>query len=110
MTTRLKLKPGQRGTKKYVEMYGDVLICVRYRDDEGTCTRVKTVEIVVETKAWMPPPPKFAAGEMVPVRIAMAETSSKKLARASCERWDPVEKLWFIQYGKIKWSELGGLL
>ena len=61
-------------------MYGDALVCVRYRYDEGTCTRVKTVEIVVETKAWTPPPSKYAADEIVPVRIAIAETSFKKLA------------------------------
>jgi hypothetical protein len=106
MTTRLKLKPGQRGTKKFVEMYGDALVCVRYRYDEGTCTRVKTVEIVVETKAWTPPPSKYAADEIVPVRITIAETSLKKLARASGGRWDPEEKLWFIQYGKIQGTPL----
>jgi hypothetical protein len=42
----------------------------------------------------------------VPVRIAIAETSFKKLARAYGGRWDPEEKLWFIQYGKIKGTPL----
>jgi hypothetical protein len=31
MKTRVKLKPGQKGTKKLVERYGDALVCVRYR-------------------------------------------------------------------------------
>jgi hypothetical protein len=106
MTTRLKLKPGQRGTKKFVDMYGDALVCIRYRYDEVTCTRVKTVEIVVETKDWTPPPPKFSLEEIVPVRIAFAETSLKKIARASGGKWNPEEKLWFIQYGKIKGTPL----
>jgi hypothetical protein len=82
MTTRLKLKAGQRGTKKFVEMYGDALVCVRYRYDEETCTRVKTIEIVVETKDWIPPPPKFATDELVPVRITFAEKSLMRSARA----------------------------
>lgn len=30
MGTRLKLKPGQKGTKALVEKYGDALVCVRY--------------------------------------------------------------------------------
>ncbi len=34
MKTRLDLKPGQRGTKKLSELYGDQLVCVRYRYDE----------------------------------------------------------------------------
>jgi hypothetical protein len=75
MATRLKLKPGQRGTKKFDEMYGDALVYVRYRYDEGTCTRVKTIEIVVETKAWTPPPPKFTADEIEPVRNVLQEVS-----------------------------------
>jgi hypothetical protein len=56
MITRLKLKPGQNGTKKLVAEYGDALICVRYRYDRASCTRAKTVEIVVEKKSWTPPP------------------------------------------------------
>jgi hypothetical protein len=106
MTTRLKLKAGQRGTKKFVEMYGDALVCVRYRYDEETCTRVKTVEIVVETKDWIPPPPKFATDEVVPVRITFAEKRLMRAARAVGGCWDPEEKLWFIPYGKIKGTSL----
>jgi len=48
--TRLKLKPGQKGTKALVEKYGDDLVCVRYRYDETSRTRIKTVELIVERK------------------------------------------------------------
>lgn len=30
LTARLKLKPGQKGTKKLFTQYGDALVCVRY--------------------------------------------------------------------------------
>lgn len=106
MTTRLKLKPGQKGTKRLVEQYGDDLICVRYRYDEESHTRLKTVEIIVERKQWTPPPPLFATDDIVPVRIAFSETANKQLARAADGRWDPDVRLWFIQYGKIKGSPL----
>jgi len=102
MTTRLKLKPGQKGTKKLLDIYGDALVCVRYRYDEERCTRVKTVEIVVETRAWIPPPPRYAMDEMVPVRIAFAEKSFKQMAKAAGGKWDSDARLWFIPYGKIK--------
>lgn len=46
MKTRLKLKPGQKGTRKLVDIYGDALVCVRYRYDEESRARVKTVEII----------------------------------------------------------------
>lgn len=54
MKTRLKLKPGQKGTRKLVDIYGDALVCVRYRYDEESRTRVKTVEIVVEKRRGRP--------------------------------------------------------
>jgi len=48
MITRLKLKPGQRGTKALVEQHGDALVCIRFRYDAASRTRFKTVELVVE--------------------------------------------------------------
>ena len=51
MKTQTHLKPGQKGTKRLVEKYGDSLLCVRYRYDEIRGIRLKTVEIVVEEKA-----------------------------------------------------------
>jgi hypothetical protein len=44
--TRATLAPGQKGTLKPYQEYGDKLFCVRYRYFGGW--RIKTVEIVVE--------------------------------------------------------------
>ena len=52
MKTQTHLKPGQKGTKRLVEKFGDALLCVRYRYDESRGVRLKTVELVVEEKAW----------------------------------------------------------
>ena len=41
MQSRSKLKPGQKRTKKLVELYGSRLVCVRYRYDEGLQKRFK---------------------------------------------------------------------
>ncbi len=48
MQTQSTLKPGQRGTKKLVERYGERLVCVRYRVDTQTGKRLKTVELIVD--------------------------------------------------------------
>ena len=106
MKTRLKLRPGQKGTKTLVDIYGDALVCVRYRYDEESRTRVKTVELIVEKKEWVPPQPRFADNERVPVRIRFAENALKEMAKAAGGRWDPEKRLWLIPYGKIKGSEL----
>jgi hypothetical protein len=48
------LRPGQPGTLKLVERYGERLIRVRYVYDPGTGRRLKTVELVVESVPWTP--------------------------------------------------------
>jgi hypothetical protein len=103
---RLKLKPGQKGTKKLVAEYGDALFCVRYRYDRASCSRLKTVELVVERTAWNPPTGKFTDDERVLVRIGFAESALRESAKAAKGRWDPEKKLWFFKYGNIKGTVL----
>jgi len=105
MKTRLKLNPGQKGTKALVDIYGDTLVCVRYRYDEESRTRIKTVEIIVEKTDWTPPS-KFADDTLVPVQIAYTENDLKNLAKAAGGRWNPEKRVWFIVYGKVKGTEL----
>ncbi len=106
MITRLKLRPGQRGTKKLLAEHGDALVCVRYRYDEKSGTRIKTVELIVERKLWTAPAPSFVDTDLVPVHIGFSDTASRELAKAAKGRWDPVQKLWLIRYGRIKGTAL----
>lgn len=62
MRTRLHLKPGQKGTKRLSEKYGEQLICVRYRYDEDTKKRYKTVELIVDIADWEPKKSRVPAG------------------------------------------------
>jgi hypothetical protein len=78
----------------------------RYRYNEASRTRMKTVEIVVERKEWTPPAPRFAADELVPVRIAYLKSACKRMAREAGGRWDPEARLWSIPYGRIKGTVL----
>lgn len=107
MVTRLKLKPGQKGTKALVEKYGDALVCVRYRYDETNRTRLKTVELIVEKKE-LPAvlQQKVADNALVPVRISYGERELGKMAKTMGGKWDPDVKLWYIQHDKIKGTEL----
>ena len=106
MLARLKLKPGQKGTKKLVSEYGEALVCVRYRYDEASSTRFKTVELIVEKKPWRPLARKFNDNDLVPVKIEFTEKDLMDIARTAKGRWNPDVKLWFIRYGKIKGTEL----
>lgn len=106
MITRLKLKPGQKGTKKLLAEHGDALVCVRYRYDEKSGMRFKTIELVVESKPWKAPVPSFTDTDLVPVNIGFSDAASREIAKAAKGRWDPDQKLWMIRFGRIKGTEL----
>jgi len=99
--TRLILKPGQRGTKSLAKKYGDTLLCVRFRYDAELRQRLKTIELIVEKTEWTPPPPRFTADTLVPLRITAADIPMRLQAKAADGRWNPEKKLWFVKYGKI---------
>ena len=101
MKTRLILKPGQPGTKRLAEQYGDALLCVRFKYDKESRQRLKTVELIVERTEWTPPPPRFAVDTLVPLHIDAFDMPSRLQAKAAGGRWDSEKKLWFVKYGKI---------
>jgi hypothetical protein len=106
MKTRAKLKPGQKGTKKLVERYGDALVCVRYRYDPVKCKQLKTVEIVVSETDWSPPPAKFPESLRVPLRIGVAEKKLQEQVKGLGGRWDRQQQVWLIPYGCIAGTHL----
>ena len=111
METRLNLQPGQNGTKALVKKYGERLVCVRYRYDQQTGTRYKTVELIEETTPWRPSGSREAhlmqrtADEPVLLKIAYEEIALREALRQRGGRWRPEEKAWVINYGVA--SELG---
>ncbi len=101
MKTRLILKPGQKGTKRLAEKYGDVLLCIRSRYDEETRKRLKTVELIVEESNWTPPLSRYAANDLVLLRIEASNMSLRTQAKAAGARWNPEKQLWFVKNEKI---------
>lgn len=113
MKTRSKLIPGQKGTKSLQKQYGDALVCVRYRYDEKNCRQLKTAEIIVSEKEWIPPDHlihQFAAGAIVAVKIGVQEKALQQQAKAVGGRWDPAQKVWLIPFGCIAGTELEKLV
>lgn len=104
MKSYAHLKPGQDGTKRLVEKYGDALLCVRYRFDEVRGMKVKTVEIIVDEKPLRTP--RFKDNDLVPVRVAFDEAELRQQLRAMRARWDAERKLWYVRYGLIRGTPL----
>jgi hypothetical protein len=104
MEIRLTLRPGQNGTKKLVERYGERLLRVRYLYDAKSGRRLKTVELVIESVTWHPRPrrPRRHDDEIVAVRIAYQETELRERAKRLGAVWRPVQKLWEIAWRDAK--------
>lgn len=77
MKTRVKLKPGQKKTKKLTAQYGDTLVCVSYHCDVKNRNKIKTVEIIVDESDWTPTKAGYPAGAMVPLRIGSQEKAKQ---------------------------------
>jgi hypothetical protein len=97
MKVRLKLKPGQRGTKSLTKQYGDKLVCVRYRDDEKTGKRYTTVELIVAEEAWQPPV-IVKADDLVCLKIASDEKELREKIKDAGATWSKSRKLWKLPY------------
>ena len=104
MKTYKHLKPGQKGTLRLVEKYGDVLLCVRYRYDEKQGRRIKTVEIVVEESPVKFP--RYKDGDIVKVCVGFEEVELREKLRNMRARWDTHLKVWFIPYRLISGTPL----
>lgn len=104
METRLTLRPGQPGTRKLVERYGDRLVRVRYVYDAASGRRLKTVELVVESVPWKANARKRRRqdDDVVYVRIAYHETELRERAKRLGALWRHPQKLWEITFRDSK--------
>jgi hypothetical protein len=95
------LKPGQKGTGRLVEKYGDSLLCVRYRYDEKRGVKLKTVEIIVEEKPCAATF-RYRDTDIVAVMVPYTEKTLRKILKDAGGRWHPEEKLWRVRFGAIR--------
>ena len=109
METRLTRRPGQAGTKRYVQRYGERLVRVRYLYDVDKGCRHKTVELIVETVPWQPNSrhPRRRDEEMVAVRIGYGETDLRERAKRLGAIWRPAQKLWELYWLDAKRLGIG---
>jgi hypothetical protein len=55
---------------------------------------------------WTPPPPRYTADTLVPLRIEAADISMRSQAKAAGGRWNPGKQRWLVMYGKIAGTPL----
>ncbi|MBI3249042.1 MAG: hypothetical protein HYZ50_21270 [Deltaproteobacteria bacterium] len=81
------MPPRQDGAKGLQAEYGDRLVCVRYRYDETTKRRWKTVELIVAEEPWTPPAPPPTLDQIVAVRAAALEKIVRQQVKNAGGQW-----------------------
>jgi hypothetical protein len=97
--TRLTLRPGQPGTRRLVEQYGERVVCVRYRYDAKHNKRFKTVELIVEEVDWIPRPRRPAVTDIVHIRLEYKERTLRDSVKLLGGTWHPPTRTWRLAYG-----------
>lgn len=99
--TRLVLKPGKRGTKRLHKIYGDQLVCVRYKYDFDRKKRFKTVELIIDEKDWEPGDELYLKNPVVCIQIKGFEQDLRRRIKASGGVWLPERQLWRVRFKDV---------
>lgn len=101
MITKQTLKPGDRGTRKLAEHFGDRLVCVRYRQDPATGKRYKTAEIIVDDALPVPTEADQDPHELLSLEIAYEEVEVRERVKAAGGRWDWEYLVWKLPRHRV---------
>lgn len=89
-------RAGQPGTKKYIKIYGEDFVCLRYKHDYKKKKKYKTIELCVETKDWSPPVKDNYRYRRVYIQINVQEKNLKEQIKAAGGIWNGEKKLWKV--------------
>ena len=106
MITKQTLKPGDRGTKKLTEHFGDRLVCVRYRQDPETGKRFKTAEIIVEDFLPIPADANQDPQELLSLEIGYEEIALREQVKSAGGRWDREHLVWKLPRHRVNFLDL----
>lgn len=98
-----KLHPGQAGTKRLHKRYGEALVCVRYRHDPLKLYRFTTIELLVDAA---PLRPRLFDIASFGLHLERGEADLRRAVRAAGGRWDPQDRLWWLQGALIRRMDL----
>ena len=101
MRTSRTLAPGQPGTKKLVEKYGERLICVRYRYDPENGIKTKTIEIVIDQNKLDVNKRRIPPNKMMHIQVDVKEYEIRNIVKAAGGRWNNMKKIWELPYREV---------
>ena len=99
--TAKTIYPGQAGSKKWMQKYGDDLLCIRYKYDAENREKIKTVELLAEKQEWRIEKRKIPHNKTVRLKVAYGEKNIGRLVRAAGGTWNREERVWELPYGEV---------
>jgi len=105
MEVEKTLRPGAHGTAKYVNRFGDRLICVRHRLDRQAHKRYTTVELILEERNRGSQHQRpFGAGpdDVCQLRIQANEQAMIALVRRAGGRWEAHSRTWLVDAVEVE--------
>ena len=102
MGVRLTLRPGQLGTKGPLARYGKRLVCVRYRYDEQTRQRVKTVELIENSTNWGAGDTSRDCEGMTAVRVDWKDLELGRKVKAAGGKWEPAKRVGALSREQVR--------
>lgn len=90
-----KLSPKQPGAHKLAQRYGNALVCVRHRQDEGCSIRYTTVELVVEQAP-------IARRPLLCIKLEGGDIEHRRLIIAAGGYWDTKAQAWRLSKSAVK--------
>ena len=96
------IKPGDKGSLRFLKQYGEQLVAVRYRKQGRQ--RLTTIEVIVERRERKMTQADFDAidihppGQVVALRINFNETEWQEKIKQAGGSWDRKHKVWHLIY------------
>jgi len=97
-----KLAPGEPGTKKYLEKYGDRFVCLRYKYDTESGIKSKTIELTVSEEVWTKKSNYIPPNKLMHLNIPLTNVFLQKLVREAGGFWDSTAHCLRLPYNMTK--------
>ena len=102
MITRRTVYPGDPGSKKWCKLYGDKLLCVRYKYDYPNKKRITTIELIADEQDWKPNETFIPKNKIVQLRINYGEVDLARKVKSLGGKWNKAGKVWELAYGYVQ--------
>ena len=101
MKTKRVIRTGKAGTKRLQKLYGDQLICVRYKYDYTRNRKYKTIELIVEDKEWAPKDNDPYLKKVRKFKLYFNEVNLRQKVIACGGIWNNTGKYWELDLRNI---------